>query len=188
MNATRCSLNDARRAPGWSKGKITDGIEGRKNADGTEVPPRIPWRRYSQEQGKDVTSETFKPDFTIVTGKVDWDNSELPVFWLDGDSDIIEEVEILLPRADAEVPAPSADAPAASPAPPRTVSEAALRVAVQVIAENHPPGALPLDEETLHRQVETKLGVQVSRERFLAARDDVAPHFKRRVGRPRKNA
>ena len=86
------------------------------------------------------------------------------------------------------MPSPSAEAPAASPVPPRKVSEAELRDAVRVIVEKHPPDTLPLDEEEFHQRVETQLGVQIARERFLAARDDVAPHFKRRVGRPRKNA
>jgi hypothetical protein len=93
----------------------------------------------------------------------------------------------VMPPVDAEVPSPPVAAAAALPAPPKMVSEAALRGAVRAIVEKHPPGTLPLDEETLHRQVETQLEVQVSRERVLAARDDEAPHFKRRVGRPRKS-
>ena len=94
----------------------------------------------------------------------------------------------LLPEpTDAEVPAPSANAQAASPAPPKLVSEAALRDAVRAIVEKHPPGTLPPDEEEFRRQVETQLGVQIARERVQAARDEEAPHFKRRVGRPRKS-
>jgi hypothetical protein len=95
------SFDDARRAPGWSEGKITDGIEGRKSADGTEVPPSIPWRGYSQEQGKDVRSDSYRPDFAIDTGRVDWDRGRMPVFWTDGDSDVIEGVRVQLPAEPA---------------------------------------------------------------------------------------
>ena len=76
----------------------------------------------------------------------------------------------------------------ASPAPPKHVSEADLRRAVKAIVENHPPGSPPLNEESLCDEVERRLGVQLARDRVLAARNEVAPHFKLRVGRPRKNA
>ena len=93
--------------------------------------------------------------------------------------------------------AAAASAPAASPAPlepplpAKTVSVAALRAAlrdaVQAIVDEHPPNCLPPDDKTFHREVETRLGVQLPRDRVLAARDKVAPRFKRRVGRPRKS-
>src|SRR5262245_53186844 len=89
-------------------------------------------------------------------------------------------IEVLLPDAptDAEVPPSSASAPAASPAPPRAVSEADLRRAVRATVEEHPPGSRPLDDERLCGEVERRLGVQIARNRILAARDEVAPHFK----------
>jgi hypothetical protein len=95
-------------------------------------------------------------------------------------------IEVLPP--DAEVPAPSASAPAASPALARQVSKADLRRALLAIVKNHPPGNPPLNEESLCDEVERRLGVQLARDRVLAARNEVAPHFKLRVGRPRKNA
>jgi hypothetical protein len=95
----------------------------------------------------------------------------------------------LLPNpAAAEVPAPSVSAPAAAPAPPKKVSEADLRKALLEIVEEHPPGSPPLDEENLHKKVEGRLGAQLARDRVLAARNEVASHFKLPVGRPRKNA
>jgi hypothetical protein len=94
----------------------------------------------------------------------------------------------VLPPTDAEVPVPSASAPAAPPALPRKVSEADLRKAVLAIVEEHPPGSRPPDEESLHEEVERRVGAQLARDRVLAARDKVAPHFKLPVGRPRKNA
>jgi hypothetical protein len=87
-----------------------------------------------------------------------------------------------------ETPAPSADASAASPAPPRKVSEAELRQCILSIAEAHPPGTPPLSDKSLHKKAEGRLGVTLARDRVLLARDEVAPHFKLPVGRPRKNA
>jgi hypothetical protein len=72
--------------------------------------------------------------------------------------------------------------------PPRKVSEADLRKAVLDVVEAHPPGSPPLDDKSLCTKVEGLLGAWVARERILAARDEVAPHFKLPVGRPRKNA
>jgi len=99
-------------------------------------------------------------------------------------------IEVLPPGAqpaDADVPSPSVDAPVASLVPPRKVSEADLRKALLAIVKEHPPDSLPPDEETLHKEVERRLDALLARDRVLAARDEVAPHFKRRVGRPRKN-
>jgi hypothetical protein len=133
------------------------------------------------------------PEFWNAGLKIDWeDDGAYELARLDGAQALgikvsLGHLQALLPPRDAAVPAPSADASEASPAPPKMVSKAALRDAVRLIVEKHPPGTMPPDEESLHRQVETQLEVQVSRERVQAARDDVAPHFKRRVGRPRKS-
>jgi len=93
-------------------------------------------------------------------------------------------IEVLPPDA----PPHSANAPAASQVPPRKVSEADVRKALLAIVEEHPPGSSPLDEESLCSEVERRVGAQLARDRVLAARNDVAPHFKLPVGRPRKNA
>lgn len=89
-------------------------------------------------------------------------------------------IEVL--PVDADVPAPSAASPV-----PRNVPERDVLAAARAIVDGHPEGTLPLDEETFHQQMETLVGAPLSRERALAARDVVAPHFKRRVGRPRKS-
>ena len=94
----------------------------------------------------------------------------------------------VLPPTDAEVPALSANAPAASPAPPRNVSEADLRSGLQHLVEHHPSGTRPPDEETLHKMLETHLGASIQRDRIRQALKDVAPHFKLPPGRPRKGA
>ena len=77
---------------------------------------------------------------------------------------------------------------ATPPARPQGVPEAALRNALLDIVDRHPAGSPPLDEESLHKEVERLLEATVARDRFLAARKEVAPHFKLPVGRPRKNA
>jgi hypothetical protein len=88
----------------------------------------------------------------------------------------------LLPEpTDAEVPAP-----AASPAPPRRVSEAALRNCILTIKTERPND--PPDEEELWTEVERRLDATVSRDRIRQVRDDVAPEFKLPPGRPRKSA
>ena len=101
-------------------------------------------------------------------------------------------IEVLPPGVEVsppmdEVPAPSANAPAASPASPRGVSEADLRQCLLDIVDEHPPGTPPLDEKALHAKLENRLGAPVKRDRFRAARDEVAPGFKRPRGRARKN-
>jgi hypothetical protein len=175
-DATWRWLDDACRARGWSEGAIEDGIEQRY----------LRFRGYVQGVGG-VSSDTLEADWTIA--KMSADDRKLSVFWLDGKLGIviIQNVKVLLPT-DAEVPAPAADAPAASPAPPRKVSEADVLKTVRAIVETHPPGSPPLNEESLHKELENRLGAPVARDRFLAARDAVAPDFKLPVGRPRKSA
>jgi hypothetical protein len=101
-------------------------------------------------------------------------------------------IEVLPPTNEAplpsdEVPAPPANAPPATPAH-KNVSEADLRKTLLQIVEEHPQDRPPLDEEKLWTVVEKRLDAPVSRERVLGTRDQVAPHFKLPVGRPRKNA
>ena len=78
--------------------------------------------------------------------------------------------------------------PAATPAPPRNVSEADLRQCLRDIVTKHPPNTPPLAEETLITSVERRLEAQVQRERVRLALKEVAPHFKLPPGRPRKGA
>ena len=78
--------------------------------------------------------------------------------------------------------------PEGSPTPARQVSEVELRKAVQDVVEKHPKGSPPLDEESLHKQVESWLGTTVARDRVRQAQHDVAPEFKLPPGRPRKSA
>ena len=92
----------------------------------------------------------------------------------------------VMPPADAEVPAPSASAPAASLVPRRMVSEAKLRQCLLDIVKNHPPHTPPLSEGRLIKKVEEQLGAPVPREHVLAVRNEVAPGFKNPRGRPRK--
>jgi hypothetical protein len=89
--------------------------------------------------------------------------------------------------ADADVPSPAADAPAASPAPPRTVSDKDLRDCILAIVEDHPNDPLEVDSE-LWPEVERRLGQSVARDRVRAAREKVAPQWVSRRGRPRKPA
>jgi hypothetical protein len=77
-------------------------------------------------------------------------------------------IEVLPPEAppaDADVPLPSAEAPAALPVPPKKVSEADVRKAIQSIVKEHPPGRPPLDEESLVKEVERRVDARLARER-----------------------
>jgi hypothetical protein len=77
------------------------------------------------------------------------------------------------------------------PQKPKKVSEAALRNCLLAIVAEHaklPPNSLPPDEETLHADLERRLGAQLERDRVRRVRNEHAPQFKRRVGRPRKDA
>jgi hypothetical protein len=157
----------------------------------------LDWRRqrllYELQNGR-VPYRTVPPGHVVdwhrprVLRSLDIEASEVTIVVLD--RRLTVGIEVLPPGApaDAEVPALSANAPSASPVPPRKVSEAELRKALLAIVEEHPPGSPPLDEESLHKKVEGRLGAPVARERVLAARNEVAPHFKLPVGRPRKNA
>jgi len=99
---------------------------------------------------------------------------------------LIVGIEVLPPGA-LEVPPSSADAPAASPAPPRTVSDKDLRDCILAIVEDHPNDPLEVDSE-LWPEVERRLGQSVARDRVRAVREKVAPQWVNPVGRPRKPA
>ena len=74
---------------------------------------------------------------------------------------------------------------------PKKVSTAALRKCLLAIVDEHakkPPGTLPPDEDTLLKELERRLGAPLERDRVRQVRNQHAPQFKRRVGRPRKDA
>lgn len=144
------------------------------------IPPGIviDWHSPDVERGLNV--EASEVTFTRGVFSTEGDGS----FGLGLDRPIVG-IEVL-PPTDAEVSAPSAGAPTASP--PGKVSEADLQKALLGIVEEHPQGSPPLDEGELWRAVEKRLDAKVSRDRVLKVRDAVASHFKLPVGRPRKNA
>jgi hypothetical protein len=75
-------------------------------------------------------------------------------------------------------------------APPhQKVTKADLRACVKAIEKDHKekhPGAPALVADALHKAMENRLGVKITRADFRSARDNHAPGFKRSVGRPRK--
>jgi hypothetical protein len=89
-------------------------------------------------------------------------------------------IEVLPPADVLPAPAPSL--------PPKQVSEAALRRCLLDIVAEHLPGSLPLDEETLHAELERRLEAPIARDRVRQVRDEIAPEFKLPPGRPRKSA
>ena len=89
---------------------------------------------------------------------------------------------------DAEVPAPSVNAPAASPVPRRNVSEAELRQCLLDIVKNHPPDTPPLSEEKLIEKVEERLGAPVPRNCVRRFETRSAPGFKNAAGYDRASS
>lgn len=97
-------------------------------------------------------------------------------------------VEILLPTDASPAPAPPvATSSSSSPptSPRRNVSEAELRQCLLAIVRDHPND--PLGDDTLHEEVETRLGAPVGRNRVSSARKDHAPQWVNPVGRPPKS-
>jgi hypothetical protein len=92
-------------------------------------------------------------------------------------------IEVLAPTNVSPAPAPSLP-----PTSSKQVSEAALRRCLLDIVDKHPPDSLPLDEETLHAELERRLEAPIARDRVRQARDEIAPEFKLPPGRPRKSA
>jgi hypothetical protein len=182
-----CSLDEARRHPDWPEGRLTNALKA----------GRLPWRGYCQYLDIWVTNETVdqqtgRPVADWCHPQVEWERSKaILTMVVDGElhSITLERIMVRLPTDAIEVP-PDAVPPSPTAAPPRRVSEVELRDAVLAVVNKHPAGSPPLDEKAFHAKVESELGegAQLSRERVLAARDDVAPHFKLPVGRPRKSA
>jgi hypothetical protein len=184
--------------PCWSNGRIEYEIQER----------RLPWRGHVQGRG-DVASNTIKPDWTVAA--VDRDSNEMTLIWLDGDSDIVEAVEVSPPRSDrdnlpptaappapeapppapeAPPPAPEASPPAAALAQSKNVSEEALRHCIREIMADHAeklPDRPPPDEGAVHREMEDRLGARIQRDRVRQVLNE-HPRFKLPVGRPRKDA
>jgi hypothetical protein len=197
-DATWHWLDDARREPGWPRGRILDEIKAR----------RLPWRGYVSGMGF-VTSDAFYafyPDGSIEKVTADWDGNELIIVVLDNQfhPHTVEGVEVLLPtdasRASSAPPAEAPSAPSAPFAPSRNkVSNADMRDCLLAIIKDHadgklivrdaviPRGSPPLDEETLQKEMEHRLDARLERDRVRELRDNHAPHFKLPVGRPRKS-
>src|SRR5262249_55736518 len=93
-------------------------------------------------------------------------------------------VGLMLPD-DVEVPTPPADAPATSPATPRTAPKDELHNCILAIKADRPND--PPSDQELWVLVGTRLG-PVARDVVLAARKEVAPKWVDPVGRPRKSA
>jgi hypothetical protein len=93
-------------------------------------------------------------------------------------------IEVLPPGAPADpaVPPPSADAPAASPAP-RKVSEADVERCLRAIMAERPDD--PPGDDELFAEVTRRLGVSPGRDRLRQLRRRIAPEWKRPRGHPR---
>jgi hypothetical protein len=87
-HATWVPLDEACRVPGWSEGRIEDGI----------VSGLLPFRGYVPGVGA-VTADTLRPDWTIE--KVYAADRKLSFIWLD-DAAMVEAVEVPLPADDAD--------------------------------------------------------------------------------------
>ena len=184
-DATWCTTGTLCRQLDWSRLRLLH-----------ELKNGLPYRTISKEYVVDWHDPHVRRKLNVEASEVQIYDAQF--YDAQSGSWVVVGIEVLppdvptetepAPAADAEVPAPSATVPAASPAPPRQVSEADLRRALEAIVENHPPGSPPPNEESLCDEVERRLGVQVARDRVLAARNEVAPHVKLPVGRPRKSA
>jgi hypothetical protein len=93
-------------------------------------------------------------------------------------------IEVLSPGApaDADVPPPSAEAPAVSPAP-RRPSDAAVEQCFRDIMKERPDD--PPDEEWLLAEMKRRLGASPGRQRVRYLWRDIAPQWKRPRGHPR---
>jgi hypothetical protein len=92
-------------------------------------------------------------------------------------------IEALSPdaRTDADVPAPSASAPAASPAP-RRPSDAAVEQCFRAIMKERPDD--PPDEGWLLAEMKRRLGAPPGRQRVRSLWKKIAPQWKRPRGHP----
>jgi hypothetical protein len=93
-------------------------------------------------------------------------------------------IEVLPPGApvDAEVPAPSANAPAASAAL-RRLSDAAVERCFRDIKKERPDD--PPSEDKLLAEMKTRLGTSPGRQRVRKLWREIAPQWKRPRGHPR---
>jgi hypothetical protein len=94
-------------------------------------------------------------------------------------------IEVLPPGApaDADVPSPSAGAPAVSPAPPRKVSEADVERCLRAIMAERPDN--PPGEDELFAEMTRRLGASPGRDRLRQLRRRIAPEWRRPKGHPR---
>jgi hypothetical protein len=175
MSATWRSLGTFCREEGWPLRRVTHALD----------KGELRFRTYPSGGAINWNDPNLKVD--LQTSEVTYVAGVLDTPGVVGLEGYTVGVEVQFPDAETEVAPAATPSPSAAPLPVRNVSEAALRAAVRAVVDNHPSGELPLDEERLWHAVEGQLGTQVARDRVLAARDEVAPQFKRRVGRPRKD-
>jgi hypothetical protein len=95
-------------------------------------------------------------------------------------------IEVLPPGVPTDANVLASSAPAASPAPPRKVSDAELRDCILGIKKERPDD--PPDEDELRKEVEGRLGVPIGRNRIRKIRSKYAREWVNPRGRPRKSA
>jgi hypothetical protein len=165
----------------WSKPRLL--YELRNGLPYRTFPPGyvIDWHKLDVERSLDLEASTVTPVLGVFGGGgIGFDRPTLGVD--------------VLPPADAAGPEPLSPplaSPASEAASAKKVSEAALRQCLQDIVDDHAkhrPDSPPPDEEALHTELEQRLGATLERDRVRNVRNEVAPDFKLRVGRPRKTA
>jgi hypothetical protein len=165
MNATWRTLGALCREKDWSRQRLIyelcNGLRYRTVPPGAPV---IDWH-----------------DPLRVQRKLNIEASEIEIRW--HDRWVIVGIEVLPPGAptDAE-PAPSASAPAASPAP-RRLSDAAVEQCFRDIMKERPDN--PPDEEWLLAEMKERLGASPGRQRVRNLWKVIAPLWKRPRGHPR---
>jgi hypothetical protein len=110
------------------------------------------------------------------------DNGRGPLFI--GPRRVTVGIEVLPPgaRAEADVPSPSVDVPAASLAP-RRPSDAAVEQCFRAIMKERPDD--PPDEAWLLAEMKNRLGASPGRARVRSLWKEIAPQWKRPRGHPR---
>ena len=181
MDATWRTLVTLCRECDWSKPRLVHELQ--SGLQYRTVPPghTIDWRIPTCKASLDESAVTILPVRPADERIDQYGNVIEPRF------PVTIGVEVM-PLTDAPlVPEPSSRHLRAPSTRVAQVSEAALRRKLKEIVDGHPQGTPPLDEKTLHAELEKRLGARVVRDRFRAARDEVAPGFKRPRGRARKN-
>ena len=178
MSATWRRLGTLCRERDWSKRRLIHEL--RNGLLYRTIPPghTIDWHdpNVAIERVLDVEAS----EVTLNTG---------PVTKYGDQPQITLGIEVI-PPDDAELPSPSANAPAATaiqtPLPSKEVTDKELRDCILAIKDKQPDD--PPNEENLWVEVEERLRRPVSRDRVRAARGKAAPQWVKPRGRPRKPA